>query len=160
MPPSTAPAPPPPDDIGLKIIISGFDLPLAEVRTALQFAVISHRPLHCAALHRAATVDEAKAPRLLNEDLQDRFGAAEIIVAPPLGVGLDDRKRAEPLGAMRNEQFTLGLGLFAGRCFLVDLRERWRGDNKCGEHGGGRKLTHDDTPRGCAPLLRKRTGNV
>ena len=68
----------------------------------LQLALLGHRALHRPALHRAAAVDHGEAARLLDEHLDDRLGAAEVELAPPLLVGLDDRERADPVRADRD----------------------------------------------------------
>jgi hypothetical protein len=116
------------DDVGLQEIIGGLDLALADVGAALQLAIGRPSPFPSrGSASRQAAVDQAEAARLLDEHLDDRLGAAEIELAPPLLVGLDDRERAELLGTLRDLVLAVFLHLAAGRwrpwCCLVLLSD-------------------------------------
>ena len=89
------------DDVGLEEIFGGLDLALAELDSGLQLALLGERPLHRPALHRAAAVDDGEAARLLDEHLDDRLGAAEVQLAPPLVLGLDDGEHCRSAVAQR-----------------------------------------------------------
>ena len=90
-----------------------------EDRASLQFALVGERPLHCAALHRPSTVDEAEAARPLNEKLDDRFRATKTEFTPPLRVRLDDGHGPQILVAARDFRHALLLILPTGGSFVL-----------------------------------------
>jgi hypothetical protein len=136
------------DDVGLHEIVGRLDLAAADVGAGLQLAVVGHRPFHRAAAHGAAPVDEGEALRVLHEDLDDRLGAAEVVLAPPLIVGLDDRQRAEPLGADRDLALRVELHLVGGAgAGVAGLGRSGNGIKRDrGNRRGESHMTHDLPP--------------
>ncbi len=99
------------DDVRLEEIVCSLDLPFSEVRAPLQLALLGERALHRAAVHRAVSIDEAEAARLLYENFDDRFGASKIELSPPFLVGRDDGERAYAVRANRDFLFAADLVL-------------------------------------------------
>ncbi len=67
---------------------------------------------------RGTTIDETEATGLLDEQFDDRLGAAEIELAPPLLVRLNDRECAELVAHFGIVALALFLILATGRCAL------------------------------------------
>jgi len=115
---------------------------LAARQLGVRIALVGKRALHGPALHRPVAVDHGEAARLLDEDLDDRLGAAEIEFAPPFLVGRDDRQRADLVRAHRDFLFAARLVLVAragvGQCRRCGDDKR-RGSEK-------RRLGHRKPP--------------
>ena len=134
------------DNVGLEEIIGGLDLALADIAAALKLAIISQRTLHRAALHRAAAVDDSETARALDEDLDDRLGAAEIELAPPFIVGLDDRDCPEP--PLADRDFAHGVQLHVAARAGAGVAGLGRGlrckQDDCTKRGCGNETYHDN----------------
>ena len=90
------------DDMGVEEVIGCRNLGFGQVSPILHFALVGHSAFHRAALHAASAVDEAEAALLLDEHLDDRFGAAEIMLTLPLIIRFDDGDRSRALWSSRD----------------------------------------------------------
>jgi hypothetical protein len=144
------------DDVGLEQEVSRLHLALAHVRPGLQLAAVGKRALHVAALHRAVAVDQREAAGLLHEHLDDRFGRAEVVLAPPLLVGRNDRHRSERARAMRHFRLAALLVLVArARVGERRCREDERIQGALERHGSRAAESGTDYPkRHSSPRLR------
>ena len=116
----------------------------------LKLALLGHCALHRPAVHRASAVDHREASRLLDEHLDDRLGAAEVIGVPPFVVGRDDRQRSDAVRALRDLRHARRLVVAAraglGLASAEDSGRRRSGNERERRRGEERVTLHDEAP--------------